>query len=230
MTLRPLSLFPSGTRELDGLLRRVTAWAPRATVVYHRADGAGKGFAREQGDGWERVGTNASRPAVAWVCGRIVKHPCARVDAIEDAAFLRDAWPRVLTTDAVLPRARARGAAAAGELSWNAAQNSLLAWSDCFVSVQGGGSYLASFFGGHNIVVNFFGRAYGEPGTEPPPLEPAAETPQLLPPRRRRLAETGFTYDTVLPRLSNQTLVEVTSARQLYHEIDRWRALGVCGL
>ena len=63
-----------------------------------------------------------------------------------------------------------------------------------------------------------------------PPLQSTAAPPSLLSPRHRRLAETGFTYDTVLPRLSNQTLTEVTSANQLYHEIDRWRAQGLCGL
>ena len=99
--------------------------------------------------------------------------------------------------------------------------------------MQGGGSYLASYFGGHNIVVNFFGRAHGEPGTEPPPLlwrQGEACRPGACTAPHRRLAETGFTYDTILPRLANQTLVEVTSAEQLYRELDRWHELGVCGL
>jgi hypothetical protein len=90
--------------------------------------------------------------------------------------------------------------------SWNAGQNVLMSWSDCFVSVQGGGSYLASFFGGHNIVVNAFGE------------------------RRRRLVEAGVTYDTVLPRLSNQSIREVRSAADLYDALDAWRRDGRCGL
>lgn len=184
-----------GTRELDVVLRKIFEWNPRATVVYHRADSHLQmpGFSSEQGGSWESVG---SRTTVEWVCPRLVKYPCARIDAIEDWAFLSANWPRVLRGWEVMPR----------NTSWNAGQNVLMSWSDCFVSVQGGGSYLASFFGGHNIVVNAFGE------------------------RRRRLVEAGVTYDTVLPRLSNQSIREVRSAADLYDALDAWRRDGRCGL
>ena len=99
--------------------------------------------------------------------------------------------------------------------------------ADCFVTVQGGGSYLAAYFGGRNVVANFFGRAFeeraaggGEAGGARSEGREAA----------RSLMEVGYTYSMILPRLSNQTLTEATDPGQLYAEIDKWHRQRACGL
>ena len=199
-----------GTNEISILLSRIYAWNRDAVVVYHRADSAFNmhGFSGEQGGSWESVGSNASRPAVEWVCGRLIRLPCARIDAIKDWEYLAEHWPQVITTHTVLPE----------NMSWNDGQNAILGWGDCYVSVQGGGSYLAALFGGHNIVINMFGRAAND--THPPPQRR----------RRRKLVETGITYEKVLPRLSNQSLREAGSVNQLVDALDAWRSGGLCGM
>ena len=164
------------------------------------------------------------------MCPRLA-HPhgadaaCAPLAAIDDWAFLARRWPQV----ALSRDAWARAAAADGALSWNAFQNAVLAHSDCFVTVQGGGSYLAAYFGGRNVVANFFGGAFDEARADDAAAGGAGGR-RAGGEAARSLMEVGYTYSMVLPRLSNQTIVEVTNPSQLYAEIDRWHRHRACGL
>ena len=135
-----------GTYDLDQILAKIYTYAPRASVAYHRSDAAlaMKGFSPERwnvmadgGGGGASRGTAAAR---ALACPRTKKFGCVSGEAIEDWAFLRAHHPAVVKTrDLYAGEHRAE--------AW-AFQNAVLAWSDCFISLQGGASYIAAFFGG----------------------------------------------------------------------------------
>ena len=205
----------------------------------------------------------AARDNRTLACPRTKKFPCVARDALDDWAYLRSHHPRVVKTRDLYAEAKQRAAAggsgAAGggaargaeggaaadaqqHATWNAFQNSVLAWSDCFIALQGGASYIAAFFGGQSLVVDFFGRSLAEEEAAAAAAAAADAARRRRPRRgarrqarprrqaRRRLYENQATYDTVLRRLSNQTLRAVTSLEQLLEGLDDWHARGLCGL
>ena len=209
-----------GTYDLDQILAKIYTYAPRASVAYHRSDAAlaMKGFSPERWNvmadgGGGGAASNGTAAARALACPRTKKFGCVSSEAIEDWAFLRAHHPAVVKTrDLYAGEHRAE--------TWNGFQNAVLAWSDCFISLQGGASYIAAFFGGHALVADFFGRSYAEENGAAPPA----------PPSRRRLYENAATYNIVLRRLSNQTLRPFPTLSHLLAGIDDWHAQGLCGL
>ena len=128
-----------GTGDLERIFSKIFGYNSEASVIYHRIDESKhsmNGFAAEN---WTQDVHHLSKPSrIQYVCPRTRnrKASCAGADAIEDWEFIARHHPRVLSTDKLH----------IGNISWNEMQNTWLAWSDCYISVQGGAFASSSTF------------------------------------------------------------------------------------
>ena len=180
---RPCATGPCGGRGdlcckqymANSVLRRVLAaidaMVPRVRAIYVRvnhADARLKGLSKERGDEYQ---DSNRMQGILRVCGR---GGCEVSDAeartaeplaeIRDEAMIRAEFPgTVILADAYHERPERHR-----NMTWNEFMGVALGQSSSFVSVQGGGSYLASYFGGCNEVIDFYGTSNSAKAHDPP--------------------------------------------------------------
>ncbi|KAH8087576.1 hypothetical protein JL720_6887 [Aureococcus anophagefferens] len=131
---------------LRRVLAAVDAMVPRVRAIYVRvnhADARLKGLSKERGDEYQ---DSNRMQGILRVCGR---GGCEVSDA-----EARTAEPLAEIRDEAMIRAEFPGTVILADAS--------------FVSVQGGGSYLASYFGGCNEVIDFYGTSNSAKAHDPP--------------------------------------------------------------
>jgi len=168
-------------REVLASLRNFSVPVTPVYVRVNHADHRLKGLSRERGDEYQ---DSAKMAGIVRICGR---GGCERNGAeartaeplseIRDEAMVRAEFPEVL----VLADEYASRPPALANVTWNAFMGTALGQASSFVSVQGGGSYLASYFGGCNEVIDFYGTSNAKAAYDPPfePICPPGGLPEL---------------------------------------------------